>query len=920
MDEVTKALKAAHQRPKALQKDGGLAPLEKWPDKDGQDDHGRGGGTGGGGKDLTTRTGGYFGGGKEDLGSGGGNVTSAETAGSKAAAAAGNKYGEKGNAAMNAREGGPIKAGERVSIRAEHADEGDQNYTFRATDDEEKGRVTIASNALGSKSLFRPSQVVDSHMIERHPAAEQENKLTAAGYKPSHETVDNATGQHNLTFEHPDGRSAVVSTNDGKVSTEHYDHEGTPSKEMPAARASSSASASHAGNHGATAQARVTSPKSSGSSGGKDKGFVAQPAFDRSKNPTGTVPKTRSRKADGTEDVEKADSAGQEASSAETHAGAHEPGQNAPAQNQEANQVVQKSQGAAQEPLAKAGSANIFFQINKVDEEKRLVYGQAVAEVPDRSGEIFDYETSKPLFEAWSAEVQRDTAGKSYGNIRSMHSKVAAGKIAEPLNFDDDHKSINIAAKVVDDNEWEKVLEGVHTGFSIGGSYVKKWQDGDLTRYTAEPNEISLVDRPCVPTAKFFDVVKSDGTVHKVAFKEGSMTQETQAAAPAAKAVTVDELTDKMADILKAGGLSEAEMLEAIEKAHAAKAAPPAAKDDDAGDDGDVENAEKKAKDPNAQPPQADNVAANQPTGEQGKGGDNSDNKEQGKGGDNSTATGHGKGGDNSTNASQGTGDNGHAAASSKKADVPSRDVLVKLANRSLKKGLYSVGTMANILCSIQYLQCDTAWEAKYEADNSALPGQLRDWMAAGVDILAALVDEETREMMEQADKHVTDSAADEDDGIDTLLMADAAGTLGKGAALTLSVLRKVHRDGGDPKKLLARRDELGKAVAEKQRMGAALEKVSTEAADLRKQLAAGKADLEKAAKERDEAVKKAAELAEKIKAPAVMAVAKGADVVDDPSSVPHVPEVKDSFGKVDPVASALKMVHATGGRQAVSK
>ncbi len=211
---------------------------------------------------------------------------------------------------------------------------------------------------------------------------------------------------------------------------------------------------------------------------------------------------------------------------------------------------------------------DLFFQITKVDEEKRLVTGQACAEVPDRAGEIFDYETSKPLFEKWSAQVAEDTDGKSYGNVRSMHSNVAAGKVAEPLMFDDANKAINVAVKVVDDNEWEKVLEGVHTGFSIGGSYVNKWKDPTdpaLTRYTAEPSEISLVDRPCVPTAKFFDVVKADGTVLRKAFKEKAMEQEQTA-------VTVDQLTDEMAAMLNKGDLTAGDMLVAVRKALGEKA------------------------------------------------------------------------------------------------------------------------------------------------------------------------------------------------------------------------------------------------------------------------------------------------------------------------------------------------------------
>ena len=48
---------------------------------------------------------------------------------------------------------------------------------------------------------------------------------------------------------------------------------------------------------------------------------------------------------------------------------------------------------------------------------------------------------------------------------------------------------------------------------------MKRWADPDtgLTRYTADPHEISLVDLPCVPDATF-DVVK-DGVVEKRGFR-----------------------------------------------------------------------------------------------------------------------------------------------------------------------------------------------------------------------------------------------------------------------------------------------------------------------------------------------------------------------------------------------------------------
>lgn len=174
----------------------------------------------------------------------------------------------------------------------------------------------------------------------------------------------------------------------------------------------------------------------------------------------------------------------------------------------------------------------LFIPITKVDEQKREIWGRAVQEVPDKSGEIFDYETSRPYFEKWSSDFEKSTEGKSLGNLRSMHNKIAAGKVIE-MHFNDTERAIDICAKVVDDNEWEKCLEGVYTGFSVGGSYIKRWKDDNkLYRYTAKPAEMSLVDSPCIPTATF-QCVKIDGSVIEKAFKAGDDNTNEQSPAQA---------------------------------------------------------------------------------------------------------------------------------------------------------------------------------------------------------------------------------------------------------------------------------------------------------------------------------------------------------------------------------------------------
>ncbi|MGD0565408.1 MAG: hypothetical protein ABSA66_20270 [Roseiarcus sp.] len=181
---------------------------------------------------------------------------------------------------------------------------------------------------------------------------------------------------------------------------------------------------------------------------------------------------------------------------------------------------------------------DLFLSLAKVDLDQRIVQGVATAEVPDRVGEICDYASTKPYFETWSADALAASGGKSFGAVRAMHGRVAAGKLTD-IAFDDEGKRILVAAKIVDDDEWRKVTEGVYTGFSQGGRYVKRWPDPDsgLTRYTAEPSEISLVDLPCLPGATF-EVVK-DGIVEKRAFAAARQEAQETPAVPAAEAAPV---------------------------------------------------------------------------------------------------------------------------------------------------------------------------------------------------------------------------------------------------------------------------------------------------------------------------------------------------------------------------------------------
>lgn len=158
---------------------------------------------------------------------------------------------------------------------------------------------------------------------------------------------------------------------------------------------------------------------------------------------------------------------------------------------------------------------NLFIPITKIDEENRLVYGRIAAEEIDNSGEMFDYESSKPNFEKWSNDQYEASGGLSKGNVRAMHGAVAAGKLTD-IHFDDSDRTIEGVAKIVDDNEWQKCLAGVYTGFSMGGRYERRWNDAGVRKYTALPAEVSIVDKPCIKSARFADLVKMDGSVEQL--------------------------------------------------------------------------------------------------------------------------------------------------------------------------------------------------------------------------------------------------------------------------------------------------------------------------------------------------------------------------------------------------------------------
>lgn len=393
----------------------------------------------------------------------------------------------------------------------------------------------------------------------------------------------------------------------------------------------------------------------------------------------------------------------------------------------------------------------LFLQLTKVDVEKREVWGRATQEVVDKSGEIFDYATSKPNFETWSAEFEKATDGKSLGNVRAMHGAVAAGKVIS-IEYNDAEKAIDIGTKIVDDAEMEKVKEGVYTGFSIGGSYAKRWQDGDNKRFTAVPAEISLVDNPCVPTAHFA-MIKADGTVEEKSFRD-PVEQVWRCGAPEcfhkAKAEAAAHRAEALAKIAP-------EIPPASEVA-----APPVTETAPAGA-AKIDTPIAGVSLPASAVPVADAIGkGDTPKEGEDKYGDVKFADPAGKKYPVDTEA-HIRAAWSYINKAKNGAEYSAAELTAVKDRIiaawkktidqdgpPSAAADKAVVDLPLAKSMWSIGDFANALQALAQVADSAEFEAQWEGDSSDLPAKLRAWLAAGAPLFTAMATEEITEMIAQ--------------------------------------------------------------------------------------------------------------------------------------------------------------------------
>ena len=141
---------------------------------------------------------------------------------------------------------------------------------------------------------------------------------------------------------------------------------------------------------------------------------------------------------------------------------------------------------------------HLFLPLQKIDREAREVFGYASTEAEDSQGEI----VRRAALEAALPAYMR------FANIREMHLPSAVG-VAKEAAVDD--TGLYLKARIVDDEAWRKVREGVYKGFSIGGAVTARDPADPRIITGVELTEISLVDRPANPEAVFAVWKRGDG-------------------------------------------------------------------------------------------------------------------------------------------------------------------------------------------------------------------------------------------------------------------------------------------------------------------------------------------------------------------------------------------------------------------------
>lgn len=352
-----------------------------------------------------------------------------------------------------------------------------------------------------------------------------------------------------------------------------------------------------------------------------------------------------------------------------------------------------------------------FTKVEAAEDGSCTVTGILTSEALDSDNERCDYATTKPYYMKWSDACSKRSHGKSLGNVREQHdAKKAAGKLIA-LHFDDEEKRIYGTAKIVDPTTAMKCMEGVLTGFSHLGTYVDVWKANGERWYTADPREQSVVDEPANPEA-IFDVDEAvkvalsdaplEGEFEYVA-KNGSKELRKFKGSPLEKGVkylVTDSDGKKHLPYTDESGKPDHRLMGAAWAAlHGGYRGNKYEGEDKSGAIARLKRVYEREgmKPPSEKAAQLREAAL-------------------------------------TVHKAKHTGE--FSAC---------KDALCD----EVRKGMWDVARLADVLQTLQILMQSSEAEAIYEGDDSEVPGQLRAWLKAGIPILEDMVSEEANELLQ---------------------------------------------------------------------------------------------------------------------------------------------------------------------------
>lgn len=402
-----------------------------------------------------------------------------------------------------------------------------------------------------------------------------------------------------------------------------------------------------------------------------------------------------------------------------------------------------------------------FIPLLKVEEASdgsTRAYGIVTGQSPDKEGEICDYDFAKNSYQEWSEEAAAATkaAGQeiSLGNIRLQHTLQIAGKAIQ-LDFDDKKKLISLGSQT-EDPTIQKLLKGGYVrGYSQGGAYafrkcntcetdIPDKEDGSKSnycpkcqknvhvRYGPVISEVSYVDNPCFKKARFsmvkgakFQLVKADGSTELQGFAEGDDAMQSELmeklealTAQIQKALSKDAKTKRVAG----EDLTSDCFAYVGDKDDTSTWKLPIKFSTDAKTKSHVRNALARFN-------QTKGIPA--------------DEKAKVKAKIVAAAKKHGiEVSDEADKAMKSWVDGEVNALIEKTAE-----------KKGLKKGMYEVSRLADLLQSLAYIRVSTEYEREREGDESTLPEDLQEELESLAECFLAMAQEESTELTEAADQ-----------------------------------------------------------------------------------------------------------------------------------------------------------------------